>query len=63
MKSLDRYNKQRNEVVHNLFSIKDLNKLAKELDEYALDAEEIIGLLVEYSTNWLILLEGHLRCV
>ena len=48
LKSLDRYNKQRNEVVHNLFSVKDLNNLAKELDEYSLDAEEIIGLLLEY---------------
>ena len=45
---LYKYNLKRNEVVHHLFEISDLNKLAIELDQYALLADEIVGLLVEY---------------
>ena len=45
---LKEYNKKRNEVVHNLFYIEDLEELSKELDEYAELAKEIILLLLEY---------------
>ena len=45
---LHKYNLKRNEVVHHLFEIEDLEKLAIELDEYALLADEIVHLLVEY---------------
>lgn len=45
---LRKFNTKRNEVVHDLFDIRDLNKLADELNDYADLADEIIGLLVEY---------------
>ena len=48
---LHKYNLKRNEVVHNLFGIEDLEKLAVELDEYALLADEIVHLLVEYDNS------------
>ena len=48
---LHKYNVKRNEVVHNLFGIEDLQKLAIELDEYALLADEIVHLLVEYDNS------------
>lgn len=43
--------KKRNEVVHNLFDIEDLDLLANELDEYAGLAEEILHLLIEYDNQ------------
>lgn len=48
---LHKYNVKRNEVVHHLFGIEDLEKLAIELDEYALLADEIVHLLVEYDNS------------
>ena len=48
---LQKYNLKRNEVVHHLFEIEDLEKLAIELDEYALLADEIVYLLVEYDNS------------
>ena len=48
---LHKYNVKRNEVVHNLFGNEDLEKLAIELDEYALLADEIVHLLVEYDNS------------
>ena len=48
---LQKYNLKRNEVVHHLFGIEDLEKLAIELDEYALLADEIVYLLVEYDNS------------
>lgn len=51
LKYLKNYLKKRNEVVHNLFNIKDMKKLASELDEYALLADEITFLLLEYDNS------------
>ena len=48
---LHKYNLKRNEVVHHLFEITDLDKLATELDEYALIADEIVFLLLEYDNS------------
>lgn len=48
---LKKYKVKRNEVVHNLFDIADLNQLSKELDEYADLAEEIVYLLLEYDNQ------------
>ncbi len=48
---LRKYVIKRNEVVHNLFNIEDLDKLSSELDEYALLADEITYLLVEYDNS------------
>lgn len=45
---LKKYNSKRNQVVHDLFDIQDLNNLARELDEYAKLADEILKLLMEY---------------
>ena len=45
---LKKHNSKRNLVVHDLFDIQDLNKLAKELDEFADLADEILKLLMEY---------------
>lgn len=45
------YNEKRNQIVHNLFKIKDFDKLSSELDEYAFVAEEIVYLLVEYDNS------------
>ena len=48
---LKRYNTKRNQVVHKLFDVEDLEKLSKDLDEYAVLAEEIVYLLVEYDNQ------------
>ena len=45
---LKKHNTKRNQVVHDLFDIQNLNRLAVELDEYAELADEIITLLMEY---------------
>lgn len=45
---LTKFNIKRNIVVHDLFDINDLKKLAIELNEYAELADEIISLLSEY---------------
>lgn len=37
--------------MHNLFHIEDMEKLASELDEYALLADAIVYLLVEYDNS------------
>lgn len=51
LSDLKKYCKKRNEVVHNLFDIEDLDLLANELDEYAGLAEEILHLLIEYDNQ------------
>ena len=48
---LIKYKEKRNQVVHNLFNIEDMDKLENELDEYALLADEIVWLLVEYDNS------------
>lgn len=48
---LTKFNNKRNQVVHDLFDIQDLGKLALELDEYAELADEIISLLTEYDSQ------------
>lgn len=48
---LKKFNIKRNEVVHDLFDIQDLNKLVSELNDYASLADEIIGLLAEYDSQ------------
>lgn len=48
LKYLKQFSNKRNKVVHHLFEIEDLNVLSEELDEYALLAEEIVCLLIEY---------------
>lgn len=45
---LTKYNKKRNDVVHHLFGIENISALSAELDEYAIIAEEIFYLLLEY---------------
>lgn len=45
---LKKFNTKRNQVVHDLFDIGDLGKLARELDDYAQLADEIICLLAQY---------------
>lgn len=45
---LKKFNTKRNQVVHDLFDIESLDNLAKELDEYADLADEILRLLMEY---------------
>lgn len=45
---LTKFNLKRNMVVHELFDIQDLNKLAIELNQYATLADEILKLLREY---------------
>lgn len=45
---LKKFNIKRNQVVHDLFDIHDLDRLAQELDKYAALADEIIGLLAKY---------------
>lgn len=45
---LTKFNAKRNQVVHDLFDIRDLDALARELNEYAQLADEIIDLLSEY---------------
>lgn len=46
--SLKKFNTKRNQVVHDLFDIEDMGHLARELDEYAKLADQIIRLLMEY---------------
>lgn len=48
---LTKFNTKRNQVVHDLFDIHDLNKLAIELNDYAQLADEIIDLLAEYDNQ------------
>ena len=48
---LKKFNTKRNQVVHDLFDIKDLNRLAEELEDYADLADEILHLLVEYENE------------
>ena len=45
---LKKFNIKRNQVVHDLFDIQDLGRLARELDDYAALADEIIELLSKY---------------
>lgn len=45
---LKKFNIKRNQVVHDLFDIQDLGRLARELDDYAALADEIIDLLSKY---------------
>lgn len=45
---LKKHNTKRNQVVHDLFDIQDLTKLARELDKFAELADEILRLLLEY---------------
>lgn len=45
---LKKHNTKRNQVVHDLFDIENLDRLGRELDEYADLADEIIDLLIEY---------------
>lgn len=45
---LKKFNIKRNQVVHDLFDIRDLGKLSHELDAYAELADEIICLLDRY---------------
>lgn len=51
IKELTAYKEKRNQVVHNLFKIEDFDKLSAELDEYALVADEIVHLLIEYDNS------------
>lgn len=48
LRYLKRFNSKRNQVVHDLFDIPDLEKLGSELDEYAALAEELVRLLEKY---------------
>lgn len=48
LSKLKKYNSKRNQVVHDLFDIQDLGHLARELDDYAKLADEILKLLMEY---------------
>ena len=45
---LKKFNIKRNEVVHDLFDIRDLDRLALELQEYAELADKIVRLLADY---------------
>ena len=45
---LKKFNIKRNQVVHDLFDVQDLQNLAQELDDYAELADEIIDLLTAY---------------
>lgn len=45
---LKKFNSKRNQVVHDLFDIGDMGALARQLDQYAALADEIIGLLCKY---------------
>lgn len=49
IKYLERFNKKRNQVVHNIFVLEDMQKLKEEMDEHFELAEEIVFLLVEYN--------------
>lgn len=45
---LKKFNIKRNQVVHDLFDVQDLSKLADELDDYADLADDTINLLTKY---------------
>jgi hypothetical protein len=45
---LKKFNSKRNQVVHDLFDIRDMDTLGRELDKYAALADEIIELLAKY---------------
>ena len=45
---LKKFNSKRNQVVHDLFDIRDMDTLGRELDKYAALADEIIDLLAKY---------------
>lgn len=45
---LKKHNIKRNAVVHDLFGIRDLQQLSRELDDYARMADELLLLLDEY---------------
>lgn len=45
---LKKFNIKRNQVVHDLFDIEDMNALAQEMNEYAQLADDILRLLTEY---------------
>jgi hypothetical protein len=45
---LKKFNSKRNQVVHDLFDIRDMDTLGRELDKYAVLADEIIELLAKY---------------
>lgn len=45
---LTKHNTKRNQVVHDLFNIEDLQQLGEELDDYALMAEDLVSLLLDY---------------
>lgn len=47
---LVRFNKKRNQVVHNLF-VEDMQKLKDEINEHLILADEIVCLLVEYDNS------------
>ena len=48
---LKKFNTKRNQVVHDLFDIENLSNLARELDEYADLADEILKMLMAYETQ------------
>lgn len=48
IKYLEKFNKKRNQVVHNIFVVEDMQNLKTEIDEHLELAEEIVALLVEY---------------
>ena len=45
---LAKHNSKRNQVVHDLFNIEDLQQLGEELDDYAHMAEDLISMLLDY---------------
>lgn len=46
--ALKKFNTKRNQVVHDLFDVEDMGQLARELDQYAKLADQIIRLLSGY---------------
>ena len=48
IKHLEELNKSRNEMVHRLFDIEDMNELKNKLDDFGNMSLEVIELLVEY---------------
>jgi len=51
LSALRKFNSKRNQVVHDLFDIRDLHKLGQELDEYDDLAGTIIRLLLKYEES------------
>ena len=45
---LSKHNSKRNQVVHDLFNIENLEQLCEELDEYAHMAEDLVSMLLDY---------------